>query len=66
MIDVHDFDGNHINGIIDLTDKGIGIIAIMGLMNEWMNEQMNEWMNEWMNEKFTLFSYTLLITDSPD
>ena len=25
VIDDHGFDGNHINGIIDLTDKGIGV-----------------------------------------
>ena len=25
MIDDHRYDGNHINGIIDLTDKGIGV-----------------------------------------
>ena len=26
VIDDHGYDGNHINGIIDLTDKGIGVI----------------------------------------
>ena len=26
VIDDHSFDGNHINGIIDVTDKGIGVI----------------------------------------
>ena len=25
LIDDHGYDGNHINGIIDLTDKGIGV-----------------------------------------
>ena len=25
VIDNHGYDGNHINGIIDLTDKGIGV-----------------------------------------
>ena len=25
MIDDHGYDSNHINGIIDLTDKGIGV-----------------------------------------
>ena len=25
VIDDHGYDGNHINGIIDLTDKGIGV-----------------------------------------
>ena len=25
MINDHGYDGNHINGIIDLTDKGIGV-----------------------------------------
>ena len=39
MIDDHGYDGNHLNGIIDLTDKGIGvsktvvpIMRLMGLM----------------------------------
>ena len=25
MIDGHSYDGNHLNGIIDLTDKGISV-----------------------------------------
>ena len=25
VIDDHSYDGNHINGIIDLTEKGIGV-----------------------------------------
>ena len=25
IIDDHSYDGNHLNGIIDLTDKGIGV-----------------------------------------
>ena len=41
MIDDHSFDGNHINSIIDLTDKGIGVslsvipkIDLTGLMDK--------------------------------
>ena len=30
VIDDHDYDGNHINGIIDLTDKGIGVRQPLG------------------------------------
>ena len=26
MIDDHSYDGNHINGIVELIDKGIGVI----------------------------------------
>ena len=31
MIDDHSYDGNCANGSIDLTDKGIGVVPIMGL-----------------------------------
>ena len=32
MIDDHGYDGNHINGIIDLTDKGISVMTVVPIM----------------------------------
>ena len=43
MIDIHGYDGNHINGIKDLTDKGIVVRPLFlywALLARWIDYNM--------------------------
>ena len=45
MFDGYFYDGNHINGIIDLTDKGIGVRQTFlkwALQARWINYNIDE------------------------
>ena len=45
MIDDHGCEGNHINGIIDLTDKGIGVrqsFLQLALFTRWIDYNIDE------------------------
>ena len=45
MIYDHDYDGNHLNGIIDLTEKGIGVrqsFLLLTLQARWIGYNINE------------------------
>ena len=45
MIDDHSYDGNYINGIIDLTDSGIGFrqsFLLWALWARWIDYNIDE------------------------
>ena len=56
MIEDHDFDGNHINGIIDQTDKGIV---------DNIDDQKMVFLNKWFCQYYKLSVPTYIATQTP-